>query len=97
MLVTLIEKVDYLTKLVYATQQSQQQPQQHQQESQSKSSPSDRMIIAMLEGLTNKMDYAIKLLNENEKQWEGKARIFLRLIDIITKDRDLWIWEDTAD
>jgi hypothetical protein len=38
--------------------QHKQKQQMQQQESQSKQAyPSDRMILAMLEGLTNKIDY----------------------------------------
>lgn len=48
-----------------SSQQQQQQP--PQDNPGSKANPSERMIIAMLEGLTNKMDYVLKLLNDKQR------------------------------
>jgi hypothetical protein len=45
----------------------QQQQQLPQDNPGSKANPSERMRIAMLEGLTNKMDYVLKLLNDKQR------------------------------
>jgi hypothetical protein len=47
---------------------SLQQQTQEQQPQQEKANPSDRMIVAMLEGLTSKMDQVLKLLQQQTEE-----------------------------